>query len=205
MIVCLEYPQNKIATDGITSRKTGYAAKKYERRKIKQLKKLRMVTGEDADTVIIPVIFERTGGAYKGANKLLQWLAAVQLPGAKGERKEKADKRLARRRALFIMNERKHHSFMIARVRAQVMLSKREKIRGQRALKVAKVESKDGRDVFYHRVGVAPLDADAPLDGVRDVFDLGDQDIAGPTHLTPNDCELEALLAEQEAAVGGGG
>ena len=77
--------------------------------------------------------------------------------------------------------------------------------KNQRALKVAKVESKDGRDIFYHRVGVSPLDADAPLDGVRDVFDLDGQDDAGPTHMSPNDLELEAFFAEQEAVVGGGG
>ena len=180
----------------IASRKTGYAAKHYERTKLKLLQKLRM-SGDNtpAIKVITPVIFELTGGAGKLANNFFRFLAEIQFPGSKGQSKD--NPRLQRQRALFIMHERRLCSFAIARNRAHFMLLKRELIRKERArcVSVKFGGTDDDSSILNRRVGIQSIDVEAPFRGVPDCCDVPSR---GPSDMAPDDAELERLVAADE-------
>lgn len=112
------------------ARKTGCAAKSMENIKITNLKKF-PIDSKPADSVILPAVFELTGGAGPCANKVFAFLAEVEYPG-----NPKDDPRVARLRNLWISHQRKLHSAQMVRIRANLMQSKRNKIRQRRAYAV---------------------------------------------------------------------
>ena len=54
----------------------------------------------------------------------------------------------------------------------------------------------DDKSILNCRVGISPIDADAPVRGVGDSFDVGG---SGPTHMSPDDAVLERMVKEKEA------
>ena len=54
----------------------------------------------------------------------------------------------------------------------------------------------DDKSILNCRVGISSIDADAPVRGVGDSFDVGG---SGPTHMSPEDAVLERMAKEEEA------
>ena len=78
------------------------------------------------------------------------------------------------------------------------MLLKRELIRRERARCVSvKFGDADDSSILNRRVGVQPIDVEAPFRGVPDCCDVPTR---GLSHIAPNDAELERLVAADEGS-----
>ena len=99
-----------------------------------------------SDSVILPAVFELTGGAGPSANKVFTFFADLEYPGD-----PKDDPRIARLRSLWISHQRKVHALAMVRYRAELMLRKRNHIRRRRAFAVCapKLASSVGLDGMH--------------------------------------------------------
>ena len=132
---------------------------------------------------------ELTGGLGSKALAFFRFLASIEFPGG-GQRGGQGDKCddpvIRRRRALWIVHQRKRHAFMMERVRYEVMTKKRDLIRRARA------QAYDAKAARH--VGIPPLDAEPPSRGVGDAFDVPG---FGAGHMAPDGKACSDALFEE--------
>ena len=105
------------------AQETGCNAAGREADKLKKLKELTLLAGNNAADVILPLVCETTGGLGKSARRVLVHLSKVAHPG------DDEDKELLRRRSIWRTRLIKRHSFALARTRHDLMVNKRDLIR----------------------------------------------------------------------------
>ena len=128
--------------------------------------------GAPAEKVVLPAVFETTGGARAGANRIFRFLSEVEFPGD-----AKDDPGLRRSRALWVSRQRKRHSLQLVRVKTSIMLRKRNLIRRQRAVAVC-VPKGGGGVVGMSRIDIHPSKSGLPS-GARFSAEAGPYDFDG--------------------------